>query len=66
MGGRRWFYVESKSFKFVLEESGKTYGLRIYEREMNSMSNIILGRDGAQQLLSRLAKVILHPLDQIL
>ena len=51
MGGSVFFFVESKSFEFSVEEGGMFYQLRIYERGRDSLRSIFMGRGSAKKLL---------------
>lgn len=58
------FYIESKLFKFILEEGGRTYELWIFERGKNRMHKVLLGKEGASSLHSMLVEIFSQPLDQ--
>lgn len=53
----RFFFVESKSFEFVLEQGGNSFKLCIVERGKGYLQSIFLGRDGALWLLSTIDSV---------
>ena len=52
MGGSIFFFVESKTFEFLVEEGGTFYSLRIFERYMDSLRLVFMGKDSALRLLS--------------
>ena len=52
MGGSIFFFVESKTFEFSVEEGGTFYSLRIFERYKDSLRSVFMGKDSALRLLS--------------
>ena len=52
MGGSIFFFVESKSFEFSMEEGGSFFLLRIFERFKDSLRSVFLGKECAFRLLS--------------
>ena len=44
MGGSDFFFVESKTFEFLVEEGGSYILLRIFERGLTSMRSVFMGR----------------------
>ena len=52
MGGSIFFFVESKTFEFSVEEGGTFYSLRIFERYKDSLRSVFMGKDSAFRLLS--------------
>ena len=58
MGGSVFFFVESKSFEFSVEEGGMFYQLRIYERGRDSLRSIFMGRGSAKRLLFYVEELI--------
>ena len=51
MGGFRSFFLESKFFQIVVEEGGRFFSLRIFERSRYFMKSIFMGKNGAQWLM---------------
>ena len=51
MGGSFFFFVESKSFEFSVEEGDSFFLLRIFERSRDSL-RLVLGKESAKRLLS--------------
>ena len=47
-----FFFVESKSFEFSVEEGGTFYLLRINERGKDSLQSVFMGKESAKRLLS--------------
>ena len=64
MGNKRWFNIESKSFKFALVERGGLVGMSIIERGRNNVSNITLGPKGSAWLRKGMTDVHKLPPDQ--
>ena len=58
MGGSVFFFVESKSFEFSVEEGGMFYQLRIYERGRDSLRSIFMGKGSAKRLLFNVEELI--------
>ena len=58
MGGSSFFFVESKSFEFSVEEGGTFFSLRIFERGRNSLRSVFMGKESAKRLLSMLEDFI--------
>ena len=52
MGGSIFFFVESKTFKFSVEEGGTFYMLCMYERNRDSLRSVFLGKKSAKRLLA--------------
>ena len=52
MGGSIFFFVESKTFEFSVEEGGTYYMLRIYERNQDSLRSVFKGKGSATRLLA--------------
>ena len=52
MGGSLFFFVESKSFEFSVEEGGSFFLLRIFERGRDSLQSVFLGKESAKRLFS--------------
>ena len=52
MGGSLFFFVESKSFEFSVEEGGSFFLLRIFERGRDSLRSVFMGKECAKRLLS--------------
>ena len=51
MGGSVFFFVESKSFEFSVEEGGMFYQFHIYKRGRDSLRSIFMGKGSAKRLL---------------
>ena len=64
MAGRKFFFIESKSFEVLLD--GSNSRLQLIERGKNRMSNITWGREGAKWFCSTMAKVVSLPMDKLL
>ena len=58
MGGSLFFFVESKSFEFSVEEGGSFFLLRIFERSRDSLRSVFLGKESAKILLSLMENFI--------
>nr|POE97740.1 hypothetical protein CFP56_76948 [Quercus suber] len=58
MGGSVFFFVESKSFEFSVEEGGMFYQLCIYERGRDSLRSIFMGRRSAKRLFFYVEELI--------
>ena len=52
MGGSIFFFVESKTFEFSVEEGGTFYVLRIFERNKDSLRSVVMGKLSAIHLLT--------------
>ena len=52
MGGSIFFFVESKTFEFSMEEGGTFYLLRIFERYKDSLRLVFMGKESALCLLT--------------
>ena len=52
MGGSLFFFIESKSFEFSVEEGGSFFLLRIFERSRDSLRSVFMGKECAKRLLS--------------
>ena len=62
MEGRKFFFIESKSFEVLLY--GGNSGLQLIERGKNHVGKITWGREGAQCLCSTMAEVVTLPLNK--
>ena len=58
MGGSVFFFVESKTFEFSIEEGGMFYQLRIQERGKDSLRTIFMGKGSAKRLLLNVEELI--------
>ena len=58
MGGSFFFFVESKSFEFCVEEGGSFFSLHIFERGKYSLRSMFMSKEGAKRLLSLLEDFI--------
>ena len=52
------FFIESKSFKLVVEEGGRYFSLRIFERCRYFMKSIFMGEKVAQWLMMSLEQIV--------
>ena len=52
MGGSLFFFVESKSFEFSVEEGGSFFLLRLFERGRDSLQSVFMGKECAKRMLS--------------
>ena len=57
MGGSLFFFIESKSFKFSVQEGGSFFLLRIFERSRDSL-RLVLGKESAKRLFSLMENFI--------
>ena len=57
MGSSIFFFIESKTFEFLVEEGGKFYMLHIYERNRDSLCSMFMGRESAEHLLTTMEDV---------
>ena len=65
MGGSIFFFVESKTFEFSVEEGGTYFMLRIYERNKDSLRSVFMGKESAKRLLTYVEDLLsLSPPDQ--
>ena len=58
MGGVRSFFIESKLFQLVVEEGGRYFSLRIFERSRYFMKSIFMGKQVAQWLMKSLEQIV--------
>ena len=58
MGGSVFFFVESKTFEFSVEEGGSYFLLRIFERGLTSMCSVFMGKESANRFLFHLEELI--------
>ena len=58
MGGSTFFFIESKTFEFSVEEGGSYYLLQIFERDLTSMCSIFMGKESANCFLFHLQELI--------
>ena len=54
MSGSFFFFVESKSFEFCVEEGGSFFSLCIFERGRYSLQFVFMSKEAAKRLLSLL------------
>ena len=52
MGGSLFFFIESKSFEFSVEEGGTFFLLRIFERGKDTLRSVFMGKESAKRMLS--------------
>ncbi|KAK9988852.1 hypothetical protein SO802_029091 [Lithocarpus litseifolius] len=58
MGGVRSFFIESKLFQLVVEEGGRYFSLRIFERSRYFMKSVFMGKNVAQWLMKSLEQIV--------
>ena len=58
MGGSLFFFIESKSFEFSVEEGGTFFLLRIFERGRDSLRSVFMGKESAKRMLSMMEDFI--------
>ena len=58
MGGSSFFFIESKTFEFSVEEGGSYFLLRIFERGHTSMLSVLMGKESANRFLFHLEELI--------
>ena len=58
MGGSIFFFIESKTFEFSVEEKGNFYMLHIYERNRDSLCSVFMGKENAEHLLATVEDVM--------
>ncbi|KAK9995176.1 hypothetical protein SO802_024879 [Lithocarpus litseifolius] len=54
MGGSFFFFIESKSFEFSVEEGGSFFLLRIFESSRAALRSVFMGKECAKRLLTML------------
>ena len=52
MGSSIFFFVESKTSEFLVEEGGTYFMLRIFERSRDSIRSVFMGKESAKCLLA--------------
>ena len=57
MGGS-FFFIESKTFEFSVEEGGSYFLLRIFERGHTSMHSVFMGKESPNRFLFHLEELI--------
>ena len=58
MGGFRSFFLESKFFQLVVEEGGRYFSLRIFERSRYFMKSVFMGKNVAQWLMKSIEQIV--------
>ena len=58
MGGFRGFFLESKFFQLVVEEGGRYFSLRIFERSRYFMKSVFMGKNVAQWLMKSIDQIV--------
>ncbi|KAL0008930.1 hypothetical protein SO802_010432 [Lithocarpus litseifolius] len=58
MGGSRCFCIESKSFQLVVEEGGRYFSVRIFERSRYFMKSVFMSKNAAQWLLQSTEQIV--------
>lgn len=57
MGASIFFFIESKTFKFLVKEGGTFYMLRIYQRCRDSLCSVFMGKESAKRLLASVSHI---------
>ena len=52
------FFIESKSFQLVVEEGGRYFSLRIFERSRYFMKSVFMGKNVAQWLMKSIEQIV--------
>ena len=58
MGGSSFFFIESKTFEFSVEEGGSYFLLQICEKGNTSMRSVFMGKESANRFLFHLEELI--------
>ena len=58
MGGVRSFFIESKLFQLVVEEGGRYFSLRIFERSRYFMKSVFMSKNVAQWFMKSLEQTV--------
>ena len=58
MGGSTFFFIESKTFEFLVEERGSYFSLRIFERGHTLMCSVFMEKERAKRFLFHLEELI--------
>lgn len=58
MGGSTYFFVESKTFEFLIEEGGTFYLFHIFERGRDLPHFVALGKESAKRLLFNVEELV--------
>ena len=58
MGGFCSFFIESKFFQLVVEEGGRYFLLRIFERDKYFMRSVFMGKIAAQWLMNKIEHIV--------
>ena len=58
MGGSRCFCIESKFFQLVVEEGGRYFSIKIFERSRYFMKLVFMGKNAAQWLLKSTKQIV--------
>ena len=58
MGGVCSFFIESKLFQLVVEEGGRYFSLRIFERSRYFMMSVFIGKNVAQWLMKNIKQIV--------
>ena len=58
MGGSTFFFIESKTFEFSVEEGGSLFLLRIFERVHTLLRSVFMGKESANKFLFHLEELI--------
>jgi len=53
-----FFFIESKTFEFSIEEGGSFFLLRIFERVHTSLRSVFMGKKSANKFLFHLEELI--------
>ena len=58
MGGSRCFHIESKFFQLVVEEGGRYFSVRIFERSRYFIKSVFMGKNAALWLLQSTEQMV--------
>ena len=58
MGGVCRFFIESKFFQLVVEEGGRYFLLRIFERGKYIMRSVFMGKNAAHWLMNNIEHTV--------
>ena len=53
-----FFFIESKTFEFPIEEGGSLFLLRIFERSQTLLQSVFMGQESANRFLFHLEELI--------
>ena len=58
MGGSRGFFIESKFIQLVVEEGGRYFSVKIFERSRYFMKSVFMGKNAAQWLMKSTEQIV--------